>query len=147
MNQSKLDFREIYIAFENNEPRLCVYNNNKNKIRFLTSRAIKYLSDVEFVSPIVSLSTGDNTIPFKNVQTSSLDEITRGHITESQTDVRLLCLKDDQFTYFKKLKGCGNQYPALYFIKAEEKLVKGYNKAKKKSINKEGIETKEFFGF
>lgn len=55
MNVFKLDFRELYLAFENNEPRLCVYNNNRNKIRFLTSKRIKYLSDVEFVSPIVKI--------------------------------------------------------------------------------------------
>lgn len=145
MNIFKLDFRELYLAFENNEPRLCVYNNNRNKIRFLTSKRIKYLSDVEFVSPIVKMLDENNKS--KTVQTCSLDEIIKGKISDAQPDVRLLCLKDEHFVYFKKLKSYGNQYPAAYFIKSEEKLVKGYNKEKKKSANKEGIETREFFGF
>ncbi len=147
MNQFKLDFRELYLAFENNEPRLCVYNNNKNKIRFLTSKNIKYIQDVEFVSPKVFLPADFNNQCATSKCTSSLIEIISGKIAESQFDVRLLCLKDEHFDYFKKLKSIGMRFPAEYFIKGEEKLVKCYNKAKKKSINKEGIETREFFGF
>ena len=147
MNQFKLDFKELYLAFENNEPRLCVFNNNKNKIRFLKSRVIKYISDVEFVSPVIILPIDNGNMNKRHLQTSSLDEIISGHISESQIDVRLLCLKDEHFNYFKKLKSYGNRYSAEYFIKAEEKLVKCYNKSKRKSVNKEGIETKEFFGF